>query len=133
MSSEPTRPPPSAGSRSLPDDLRSDVLDIVSDAVQWRLPEARWAEIEELVQALHEALQTSDLQAVGQALGALELAAPLRITPIGGEPTRPAPLRLRNLAQQVVHDLGEGLEPDSGHELGDGQREENGSGDGAGR
>jgi CATRA-associated small protein len=131
MSSEPSTPP-LAGSRSLPDDLRSDVLDIISDTVQWRLPEARWAEIEELVKALHEALHAGDLQAVEQALGALELAAPLRITPIGGEPTRPAPLRLRNLAQQVVHDLGEGLESDARHDL-EALRDENGSGDGTGR
>jgi hypothetical protein len=63
MSSEPSTPP-SAGSRSLPDDLRSDVLDIISDAVLWRLPKAHWADIEELVQALHDAPQTGGLKAV---------------------------------------------------------------------
>ena len=130
MSSEP--PPPPAGPRTLLDDLRSDVLDIISDAVQWRLPEERWADVEELVQALHEALRIGEPDEVETALAKLELAAPLRITPISGDPTRPATHRLRNLAKQVVHDLGEGLGPDA-RRPGDEQRNENGSGDGVGR
>jgi hypothetical protein len=123
---------PAAGARTLPDDLRSDVLDILSDAVQWRLPEVRWAGVEKLVQALHEALRAGDVAAVEAKLGDLELAAPLRITPIGGEPAGPATRRLRNLAEQVVRDLGEGLGPDDDGPAND-QGDRDGSGAGAGR
>lgn len=123
---------PAIGARKLPDDLRSDVLDILSDAVQWRLPEVRWPGVEKLVQALHEALRAGDVAAVEARLGDLEFAAPLRITPIGGEPAGPATRRLRNLAAQVVHDLGEGPEPDD-DEPADDRRDGDGSGAGAGR
>jgi hypothetical protein len=124
------RPP--VESRPIPDDLRSDVLDIMSDAMQWRLPEARWAGVENQVQALDVALQAGDLAALEAALGDLELAAPLRITPIGGEPTVPVPPRLRNLARDVVHNLGEGLELDTRGSA-DHQRDKDGPKDAAGR
>ena len=97
--------------RTLLEDLRSDVHDIMSDAVRWRLPHERWAAIEDQTARVLEALRTDDLVALRAALGELEVAAPLRITPIGGEPTFPATSRLRGLATQVVHDLGEGIGP----------------------
>lgn len=123
---------PPAAARAISDDLRSDVLDIVSDAIQWRLPEARWAGIEDQVQAVHDALQADDLVALEVSLGDLELSAPLRITPIGGVPTVPATPRLRNLAERVVHDLGEGLGPDARRSADD-QHDKDGPNDAAGR
>jgi hypothetical protein len=95
---------------ALPDDLRSDVYDIVSDAVQWRLPGEDWPKIEALVDALYQSLRSGDPAAVKSAVIELELAAPLRITPIGGPPTDPASARLRRVAETIVHDLGEGLD-----------------------
>lgn len=95
---------------ALPDDLRSDAHDIVTDAVQWRLAAADWPHIEALLTDLYQALLTGDPATVESALVELELAAPLRITPIGGPPTDPPPARLRRVAELIVHDLGEGLD-----------------------
>lgn len=106
-----------------PADLRSDVLDILSDTVQWRLPAARWEGVEKLVQALHDAARQGDLAKLEATLGDLELAAPLRITPIGGEQTVQATSKLRNLADRVVHDLGQGIGSEI-RGLGDDRRDE---------
>ncbi|MFI5590008.1 CATRA system-associated protein [Amycolatopsis sp. NPDC051758] len=131
MSSDmPGRPP--GGVPTMPDDLRSDVLDILSDAVQWRLPAARWEGVEKLVQALHYAIKQGDSAKLEEILGDLELAAPLRITPIGGEQTTPATSKLRNIAAGVVHDLGQGIGSDS-RGPGDNQRDEDDASDATSR
>ncbi|MDX3191246.1 hypothetical protein PV458_22790 [Streptomyces sp. MN03-5084-2B] len=113
----------SAGVPTVPEDLRSDVLDILSDTVQWRLPAARWEGVEKLVQALHDAVREGDLEKLEATLGDLEMAAPLRITPMGGEQTTQATSKLRNLADRVVHDLGQGIGSEI-RGLGDDRRDE---------
>jgi hypothetical protein len=131
MSSDtPARPP--AGGPAVPEDLRSDVVDILSDAVQWRLPAARWDGVEKLVQALHDAVKAGDPEKLEAALGDLELAAPLRITPIGGEQTTQATSKVRNLAGRVVHDLGEGIGSETRGPGGD-RRDEDDASDGTSR
>jgi hypothetical protein len=115
----------------LSNDLKSDVVDIVSDALRWRLTEGRWRQVEQLVGAMRMALQAGDPQAVEAAVIDLELAAPLRIIPIGTTPVGPPAPRLRRLAMQIVHDLGEGLWPDEPQEgPGDDHHDETGTGHG---
>jgi hypothetical protein len=122
----------SAGVPAVPEDLRSDVLDILSDAVQWRLPAARWEGVEKLVQALHDAVREGDLEKLEVTLGDLELAAPLRITPIGGERPTQATSKLRNIADRVVYDLGQGIGSEA-RGPGDDQRDEDDASDAASR
>jgi hypothetical protein len=95
---------------NLSDDLRSDVRDIVQDAVQWQLPKEQWLAVEDIVIKLHHAWRNGDPKQVEEQLTALELIAPLRITPIGGPPTESAPQRLKKVVEDVVHDLNEGLD-----------------------
>lgn len=83
--------------------------------------------------ALHEAVRTGQQQAIEQILGTLELVAPLRITPIGGEARIAATRRMRQLSEQVVHDIGEGLAAPTELDKSDGERPANGGGDGVGR
>jgi hypothetical protein len=116
----------------MPEDLRSDVLDILSDAVQWRLPAARWEGVEKLVQGLHDAVKEGDLEKLEATLGDLELAAPLRITPIGGEQTTQATSKLRNIADRVVYDLGHGIGSEA-RGPGDDQRDEDDASDATSR
>lgn len=105
----PSQPTPGPG--ALPSSLRSDVLDVVSDALQWRLTEARWKEVEQLLNALHEALQAGDPEAVDAVTADLELASPLRIIPIGTPPLEPPGPQLRSIVVRIVHHLGEGSHP----------------------
>lgn len=115
----------------MPRELKSDVADIVSDAVRWRLTDARWAQVEQLLGALHMALQSGDLQTVEAAVIDLELAAPLRIIPIGVNPPGPPTPQLRRLAMQIVHDLGEDFWPDEAPEApGEDHHNETGTGHG---
>jgi hypothetical protein len=130
MSSDMPAGPP-AGASAVPDDLRSDALDILSDALQWRLPAARWESVEKVAQALRDAVRAGDLEELEAALGDLELAAPLRITPLGGEETTPATPGLRNIARDVVHDLGQGIGPDARVSAGD-QRDRDDASDATG-
>lgn len=123
---------PAQPAADVPEDLRSDVLDLLSDAVQWRLPAARWEGVEELVQALHDALSEGDLAKLEAALGDLELAAPLRITPIGGEQTTQAPPPVRNGIIRVVYDLGQGIGSDA-RGRGEDQHDEDDASDAASR
>lgn len=123
---------PSADASAVPIDLRSDVLDILSDALQWRLPAARWESVEALAQVLHDAVRTGDLEKLEVALGDLELAAPLRVTPLGGEETIPATTRLRNIIRGVVHNLGQGIGPDT-RGTADDQRDKDDASDATGR
>jgi hypothetical protein len=132
MSGELSTPPPAEPS-TLPDDLRSDVLDIVSDAVQWRLPETRWSEVEHLMCALYQAMRGGRVHDIEQSVVALELTAPLRMTPIGGDARVGATRQVRDIADKVVHGLGEGLGSDCGQLPGTDGRDENGSADGRGR
>jgi hypothetical protein len=103
---------------NLSDDLRSDVRDIVSDAVQWQLPQERWPAVEDLIAQLREALRTGDAKRVEELLTELELAAPLRIKPIGGPQTESAPERLKHVANDLIHDLGDGLDTDANEDDG---------------
>lgn len=103
------------------DDLRSDVQDILGDAVQWKLPQNQWPLVEALVERLHVALRTGDAAEAEKLVTDLELAAPLRIQPIGGPPTQPAPDRLKHVAKDIVHDLDDGVDtqnPDEDHGAG---------------
>jgi hypothetical protein len=123
--------PPTPGPGALPSSLKADIVDIVSDVLQWRLTEARWKQVEQLVNALHEALQTASLEAVEKATADLELASPLRIIPIGTPPLEPPESQLRGIVVRIVHDLGEGSRPS----LKDGQvddRQDNDPGTGHG-
>jgi len=95
--------------RGISDDLRSDVRDIISDAVQWKMPEDQWPPVVALVERLFQALRAGDAAEIEKAVTDLELAAPLRIKPIGGPPTEPAPERLKRVAKDIVHDLDDEL------------------------
>jgi hypothetical protein len=59
-------------------ELRAEALDVLHDARQWRLADARWQVIEQILTAMDTALETGDVQALATATADLELAGPLR-------------------------------------------------------
>ena len=101
----PDNPSANWGSRDMAD-ARAEALDVVLDALQWRLADARWQEIERVLAAMAAALDAGDPGALAAATADLELAGPLRLIRIGAPPVvSPAP-PIRDRLNQLVYSLG---------------------------
>lgn len=87
-------------------DVRAEALDVISDALRWRLADTRWPGIEQLLVAMDAAVRTADSEALAAATADLELAGPLRVTRIGAVPAVPAPLPVRDRLNRLVYALG---------------------------
>ena len=59
-------------------DVRQDALDVLRDALSWRLPEEGWAAVERAVNSLVAALSSGKTEAFAEATYLLELAGPIR-------------------------------------------------------
>jgi hypothetical protein len=113
------------GSAKFDAEARADALDVLNDLLEWRLAPQRWERVEQIVDSLVEAIAAGDGDALREATAELELAGPVRITRIGSTPLLPAPERVRDRANHLVHSLGSASrEPSAGPattgELGDG-------------
>ncbi len=97
-----TLPAVTGDTHPLDDDVRADALDVLTDALQWRLTEARWAAIRTVVDALAAAVHTGDAEAVRTAVADLELLGPVRAVPIGREPVVPPPDPVRDEINELV-------------------------------
>jgi CATRA-associated small protein len=86
--------------------VRAEALDVISDALSWRLAGTRWAAIEQVLVAMDAALAAGDVTALATATTDLELAGPVRITRIGADPVVPPPPAIRDRLNQLVHSLG---------------------------
>lgn len=64
--------------------VRGAALEVLSDVLEWLMPPARWDRIAERIAAMERAVAADDLAALDDAVMELELAAPVRITPVGG-------------------------------------------------
>ena len=87
-------------------DVRAEALEVVLDALEWRLTKARWQAVEQAILAMRAALAADDLEALAGATTDLELAGPLRIIRIGTTPAVAAAPPIRDLLNQMVHSLG---------------------------
>jgi len=94
-------------------ELRADAVDVLTDALQWRLTEARWTAVGPVVDALAAAVRAGDAAATEAAVAELELLGPVRATPIGAEPMVPTPERVRDEINELVHELDDAPEPTS--------------------
>ena len=94
----------------LDDQVRADALDVLTDALQWRLGEARWAAIDAAVAELAAAVRAGDVEAAVAAVAELELLGPVRAVPIGRDPIVPAPEPVREEINELV--LALDVEPD---------------------
>lgn len=83
--------------------LRVAALDVLRDALLWRLTEARWGAVAEAVGALAASLRSRDVAAVRNAVYDLELVGPLRATGIGDDCTVPAPEPVLEEINELIH------------------------------
>jgi hypothetical protein len=101
----PDEPPPSWDAGDVAG-IRAEALDVLSDALQWRLADVRWQAIGQMLATMDAALAADDLTALSAATADLELAGPLRITRIGATPVVPPPAPVRDRLNRLVHSLG---------------------------
>jgi len=87
-------------------DVRAEALDVLSDVRQWRLADARWRAVEQVLIAMDAAVQADDSDALMAATADLELAGPLRLTRIGATPVGPPARPVRDRLNRLVHSLG---------------------------
>ena len=90
--------------------VRAEALDVISDALQWRLADARWQAIEQVLIAMEAALQADDPEALTAATADLELVGPLRVIRIGATAVVSAPPPVRDRLNWLVHSLGGTME-----------------------
>lgn len=84
----------------------TDALSVLSDLLDWRLPPARWAEIEEILDSLGIGFDLADQDQRGALRSAtieLELAGPVRTSRI--ETGTPPPGRVRERVNELKHVL----------------------------
>lgn len=92
-------------SRPLEAELRVDALDVLGDAVQWRLTSQRWYVVRGVLDVMRSAVDVGDVEALRAAVFELELAGPVRAVPTDGPEVVEPPDLVRDLINELVHDL----------------------------
>jgi hypothetical protein len=85
--------------------LRADAVRTLSHVLHWELTPARWELLGGMLDALDAA--TAEADALAAATADLQLAGPMRITPIGAPRVerRPAPPEVRERVNELMHVL----------------------------
>lgn len=91
--------------RPAEDGTPEEALETLGDVLMWQLAPARWEAVQTAIAAVEAAHAAGDAIALRRATVELELLAPIRITRIGDEPTVPAPERIRERTNQLIHSL----------------------------
>lgn len=86
-------------------EVKLAALSVLTDVLQWRLPQTHWTRVTEIVQSIDKALSAGDPAALQAATIDLELAGPIRITRIGAPPQVPAPRLVRDRVNIMVASL----------------------------
>ncbi|MEV6843932.1 CATRA conflict system CASPASE/TPR repeat-associated protein [Actinoplanes sp. NPDC051411] len=73
--------------------------------IGWQLAELRWRLVERTLQVALDAMEASDEDALGSAVGELELLGPVRQGRVGGGPTLPCPAPIQIQARRLVETL----------------------------
>ena len=92
-------------------ELRTDALDVLRDALEWRLAPARWNTVAVTADVLHSALRTGDVDGFREAVYDLELAGPVRGPGDGEASTTPAPEEVYVVISNLIHTLDPRADP----------------------
>ena len=87
---------------ALDDEARTDALDVLTDALQWRLTAARWAASAPRSTRWPRRCARATLRPCGRRVADLELLGPVRAVPIGREPVVPPPDPVRDEINELV-------------------------------
>jgi hypothetical protein len=89
------------------DDIQDDALDLLREALTWRLIGHRWRTVELVLDGLAAALEQGGADSFRRVLHDLELAGPTRVVPIEDAAVLPAPEPVRERINRLVHTLAE--------------------------
>ena len=87
--------------------LREEALDVLRDALRWRLTARRWTGVEEVVAGLAAALRAGDVGVLRRRVHELELSGPVRATGIDEDPVVEPPDAVRPVLNALVRALEE--------------------------
>jgi hypothetical protein len=104
---------PDGTSSALDEETRTDALDVLRDALQWRLTEARWSAVGPVVGTLAAAVRDGRTDDVRSATADLELLGPVRARSLGDQSTGPAPEPVREEINELVDTLDGRVPPPS--------------------
>jgi hypothetical protein len=90
---------------TMDEELRQDALDVLADALEWRLEPVRWRVVEEAVRALKAAMSAGDVEAMRAAVYRLELAGPVRAVGVGDTPLVDAVKDVREEINELARTL----------------------------
>lgn len=85
--------------------VREEAVWTLSQVLRWELSATRWDRLGAMLDALGDAVAEAEPDAIAAATADLELAGPMRITPIsapGAEPREPPP-RIRERVNELIH------------------------------
>lgn len=88
----------------LGDELRADALDVLRDALEWRMSADRWTAVATGIDVLTRAVRSSDVARTRDAVYELELRGPVRASGFGDPPV-PAPEPVREDINELIHTL----------------------------
>jgi hypothetical protein len=93
-------------------EIRAEALEVLAEMLEWRLTDARWLAVEQIISTMSAAAEKGDVDAFAAAASDLELAAPFRINPIGAAagPSRQT-LQLRSQLVHSIDGISEGKPP----------------------
>lgn len=86
-------------------DIRDEALDILQEAMTWRLSHHRWNAVGRALDALDAALHEDATDRLREAIHGFELAGPIRATRLEDTPTSPPPSPIRLRINELVHSL----------------------------
>lgn len=85
--------------------VHKDAVDVLRDALVWRLTEGHWVAVGRAVDSLATALAAKDAEAFREAVYDLELAGPVRAVSAQTPPTDLAPVVVRERINELIHTL----------------------------
>lgn len=103
-------------------EANAEALAILGYVLTWQMQPERWAEAEQIIGALAEAVANGDVPAMTLQTANLELLGPLRVIRMGelGEAEMlPPPDPVRERVNHLIHVLGEPVRPGSAQQATD--------------
>ncbi|MGH3693054.1 MAG: CATRA system-associated protein [Pseudonocardiaceae bacterium] len=86
-------------------DMCQDAMDVLQDALSWRLAEGRWPIVSQVVDSLAVTLAAGDIEAFGEAVCDLEQASSVRAVSAQTPPEDPIPGTVRDRINELLHTL----------------------------